>query len=100
MGNISYSGNRAIQEETGHSGTVTAGGASQQLMAANASRMGWSFQNQSTENLFVRVNAAATADQNSLLIAPGAYYEAPNRTVLQINVIGATTGDAFYAREW
>lgn len=80
--------------------TITTGGASQQLFAANANRKGWYIQNQSDDDLYVRRTSAATADQSSLRIPPGALYEAPVVTGEALNIIGATTDQAFHAREW
>lgn len=84
-------------------GTITAGGTSQVLMAANATRRGWSFQNQSSGNCGIKVGgAAATLDQNSLRIAPGQLYESPAHHVstAAIAVTCAATGATFYATEF
>lgn len=85
-----------------HSGTITAGGTSQQLMAANANRRGFFVQNLSAEDLFIMDGAAAMAGQPSLKIPPDGLYETPaNGTpTTAINIIGATTGSAFSAREF
>ena len=94
-----------IGEATSRSGTITAGGTAQDLMAANSTRHGWEIQNQSTGNLYVRSKGAAgttvaTADQNAILIPPGGYYAPPHVTQNAISIIGPVTGQAFYAREW
>jgi hypothetical protein len=87
---------------TNRSGTIATGGQSQQLMAANPARRGWAIQNQSSGDLYVSGTGAATLDQNSMKLIPGAYYESPNSISSQVahNIIGATTGQAFWAREW
>lgn len=79
--------------------TITTGGAAQTLFAANTARRGIVFQNQSAGDLYI--GNPATQNQGSLKIPSGGYYETPpnfSGTAL-IQVIGATTGQAFYARE-
>lgn len=91
---------RTTLEATNRSGSVTTGGTSQVLMAANASRQSFSVQNTGSYPLYVKVNAAAVADNTSLLIPAGGYFESPNRTVLAVNIIGPITGQTFFAQEW
>ena len=71
-------------------------------MAANPSRRGWFIQNQSTGDLYVGIVDAATLDNNALKIPAGASYESPitMAPVDVLNIIGAATGPAFFAREW
>jgi hypothetical protein len=92
----------ASTTETSRSGTIAVGGAAQPLMAANTSRHGYALQNQSTANLYVNCLATATQDNNSLLITPGQLYETPsNHTPTgACSIIGPTTGQTFYAREF
>jgi hypothetical protein len=87
---------------TDKSGTVTSGGAAQTLAAANASRRGFWIQNQSTGDLWISSVGTAAATQPSLKIAPGYLYECPAHgvPVTAISIYGATTGQAFAAREW
>lgn len=88
---------------TSRSGTITAGGTAQTLMAANASRQGFSVQNLSTENLYINeLGSAAVNTQPSILVPPNALYEPPLGcvSVAAISILGATTGSAFTAREW
>lgn len=88
---------------TNRSGTIAAGGTAQTLMASRTTRNGYYVQNQSSGNLWINdKGSAATADQNSLLIAPGAMYESPSndRPVSAISIIGATLGQAFNAGEY
>ncbi len=98
---LPVTGARSAATERG--GTVTSGGASQAVAAANAARTGFWFQNLSSGDLWLRFSAsAAAATQPSLRIPAGAYYEMPATgiQVTAINVFGATTGQAFAAAEW
>lgn len=96
----------ALQADgTSRSGTIGTGGQAQVLMAANVDRRGWSIQNQSTQDLYLRSRGEsgtvnATQDHNSIKIPPGAYYEPPVVDTRALSIIGPTTGQAFYAREW
>ena len=87
---------------TSRSGTIAAGGTAQVLMPANATRRGFSIQNQSTAALYFNAVANATADNNSLVLQPGDYFESSVHHVGTgaVSIIGATTGQAFYAREF
>lgn len=87
---------------TDRSGTVTSGGVAQTLMAANTSRKGFFIQNQSTYDLWISSLGTAAATQPSLWLPAGAYYEPPDIGVptAAISIFGATTGQAFAAREW
>lgn len=96
-------GSQSNTPPASRSGTIVSGGVSQQLMAANSGRSGWSVQNLSLYDLWVNdVGGAAAAAQPSLRIPSGALYESPKggSAVGQINIIGATTGQAFAAREY
>lgn len=87
---------------TDKSGTITSGGAAQTLMASNASRRGFMIQNQSTGDLWISSLGTAAATQPSLWLPAGTYYEPPSGGVptAAISIFGATTGQAFAAREW
>lgn len=88
---------------TDRSGTITTGGAAQQAMAANASRLGFSIQNLSTTaDLWINSLGTAAGAQPSIKLAPGAYFETPAGygAVGALSVFSATTGVAFSAREW
>jgi hypothetical protein len=87
---------------TDKSGTVTSGGTAQTLMAANVYRVGFWVQNQSTGDLYISDLGTAAASQPSLKLSPGDYYEAPMNGIPRtaISIYGATTGQAFAAREW
>jgi len=85
------------------SGSITSGGAAQALMAANANRKGWQLQNNSSGDIwFNEVGDTAVASQPSFKLAPGDSYESPvgATSTAAISIIGATTGQAFTAREW
>lgn len=84
------------------SGTIATGGTAQQLMAANANRRGFVLQNQSSGDLYINGLATATADNNSLKIGAGGYYETPVHHVGTgaISIIGATAGAAYFCREF
>ena len=82
------------------SGTVTTGGTAQQVSAANASRKGFSFQNNSDTDMWLSELATAVASQPSIKIAAGAYYEFPYAFPGALSLICATTGKTFTAREW
>lgn len=88
--------------KTDRSGTVTSGGTQQTLMALNASRRGFEVQNQSTGDLWISELGNAAATQPSIWLPPGAYYVPPDAGVptAAISIFGATTGQAFAAREW
>jgi hypothetical protein len=87
---------------TDRGSTITAGGTAQQLMAANSARRGFVIQNQSLDDLYVNSLGVAAANQTSLRIAPGQLYETPVHHVGTgaISIFGATTGQAFYGREF
>lgn len=87
---------------TDRSGTVTLGGTAQQIMAANATRTYFFFENPSDTAMWINFGATAVATQPSILIAPGASYEnpshfCPNGTV---SMICATTSKVFTAKEF
>lgn len=83
------------------SGTITTGGASQSLAASNTSRKGFDIQNQSSGPLYVNELGTATLNQNSLKIDAGQFWEWPGKVPTSaLTIIGATTGQAFFAREW
>lgn len=87
---------------TDRSGTITSGGAAQQLAASNASRTGYFIQNVSAGDLWFSTLATAVANQPSIRLMSGQSITvtSPDVTSGAISVIGATTGQAFAAREW
>lgn len=82
--------------------TITAGGTAQTALAANTARTGYEIQNQSTGTLWFSDVATAVAGEPSFEIAPGATYWTPDtyRPKGAVSIIGATTGQAFAARQW
>jgi hypothetical protein len=84
------------------SGTITTGGTAQVLAAANSSRRGFSLLNLSSGDIWINELGTAAASQPSIKIVSGAYFETPAGygSVGVISVFGATTGQAFSAREW
>ena len=83
-------------------GTITTASTAQTFMAANATRRAWSLQNQSTGDLYVNCSSTATLDYHSLKVPAGALYESSTTHVGTgaCSIIGATTGQAFYARQF
>lgn len=83
------------------SGTITTGGTAQVLMPAWSARKGCTVQNQSTGDLWVSEIGTAAATQPSIRVPAGAQYicmsPAPGTA---LSIIGATTAQAFAAREW
>jgi hypothetical protein len=108
VGNAAVSSNNRVPVDTreqltpvNRSSTITAGGTAKVLAAANTSRKGFEIQNQSAGPLYVNELGTATLDQNSLKIEAGAFWEWPGKIPTSaLSIIGATTGQAFYAREW
>jgi hypothetical protein len=85
------------------SGTITAANTSQGILAANAARVGFWIQNNSTGDLWINeLGAAAATAQPSFKLPAGALYETPSfvRPTASVQIIGATAGQAFTAREW
>jgi len=99
-GGIAIKGNPVTY--TNRSSTITSGGVAQTLMAANASRNGFLIQNVSSGDLWISSLGTAAASQPSIQLPPMAYYEPPLNgvPVAAISIYGATTGQAFSAREW
>lgn len=86
------------------SGTVTAGGAGQVLVAANTARKYLRVSNPSTatESLFVndKGGAASTSDGKSLQIQPGVIFTWEGAAPCgAISITAATTGHVFEAAE-
>ncbi len=83
------------------SSTITSGGNAQTLAAANAARTCFEFQNQSTGDLWISDVGTAAAAQPSKWFPAGAYYSWPPTMVpvQALSIFGATTGQAFMARE-
>lgn len=87
---------------TDRSGTITTGGTSQQLAASNAVRIYLFVENVSAENLWINFGAgAAVANQPSIKIVPNGSFVMESTFVCTqaVQIIGATTGSAFTAKE-
>lgn len=84
------------------SGTIASGGVAQQLSAANLNRRGFWLMNMSAGSLWLSDVGTASAASPSLEIKPGVLYEFPYGGVpaSALSIYGATTGQAFAAREW
>ena len=84
------------------SGTITLGGTAQAMAAINLSRGGLWVQNVSTGDIWISEIGTAVIGQPSIKIAAGNMYENPMTGCpgSAISIIGATTGQAFSAREW
>lgn len=86
---------------TDRSGTITLGGTSQQLMAANAARRYLFVQNVSAGDLWVNFGVAAAQAQPSVKIATNGTFIMDGSFVSTeaVNIVGATTAQAFTAKE-
>lgn len=85
------------------SGTIAVGGTAQTLAAANTSRRGLLFQNQSASPLWLNTKGGtASATQTSLSIPAYGYWESPVSGIgtSAVSVFGATTSQAFTCEEW
>lgn len=87
---------------TDKSGTITSGGDSQLLAAANPQRKYFFFFNTSDITLYVNIfGNAATAASPSIAVAPGwvLCYDGTFCPIAALYVYGATTGKTFTASE-
>jgi hypothetical protein len=83
------------------SGTITTGGAAQVVLPAFPGRHGCMIQNQSAGSLWVSETATAVAAPPSILIPAGQQFLCMSPASGQAySIIGATTAQAFAAREW
>ncbi len=83
------------------SGTITAGGTAQVVLPAFPGRHGCMIQNQSLGSLWVSETATAVAGPPSILIPVNQQFLCMNPASGQAySIIGATTAQAFAAREW
>lgn len=87
---------------TDGSGSITTGGTSQTVFAANSSRTWFLIQNISSAVMYINFGAAAVADSNSIKLNTGAFYENPSHFCPSgtITIIGATTGQKFIAKQF
>lgn len=86
---------------TDKSGTITTGGTAQAAIALNANRRGFYIQNLSAGVLWISDTTTAVAASPSIKIPVDGLYESMpgNCPTAAISIIGATTGQAFAARE-
>jgi hypothetical protein len=86
---------------TDRSGTITTGGTSQQVMAANTNRKYLLIQNESTGDLWINFGVAAVIAQPSIRLGQWDAFvmEEGFISTQALNVIGATTAQAFTAKE-
>lgn len=87
---------------TDRSGSIATGGTSQQVAAANVSRLSFSLENVSSGDLWVNFGVAAVEDQPSIKVSSGLSleYGAPGFVPTDaVNVRGATTGQKFSSKE-
>lgn len=94
---------------TDRSGTITTGGTAQQLAAANASRRYLLIQNLSTGVLWVNTTGTAAVGQPSIALkACGVANDGTGGAIVfegsyippgAVSILGASTGQAFAARE-
>jgi hypothetical protein len=83
------------------SGTITAGGTAQVVLPAFPGRHGCMIQNQSAGSLWVSETATAVAGPPSILIPVNQQFLCMSPASGQAySIIGATTAQAFAAREW
>lgn len=97
------SGTDSWSTPTDASSTITLGGTSQEVLAANSARTGILFQNISNTDMYLNTTGTATTGAGSYLIkADGGAYETPIgiKDSLAISVLCSTTGKAFTAKGW
>ena len=83
------------------SGTITAGGTAQVVLPLWMGRHGCMIQNQSAASLWVSETATAVAGPPSIVIPTGQQFLCMVPASGQAySIIGATTAQAFVAREW
>jgi len=83
------------------SGTITTGGTAQVVLPAFPGRHGCMIQNQSLGSLWVSETATAVAGPPSILIPVNQQFLCMSPASGQAySIIGATTAQAFAAREW
>ncbi len=102
-GSSGNAGSGTASTLTDRSGTITLGGTAQTLMAANTSRHGCILQNQSTGDMWLNeTGSTAVLLQPSVWLPAGSVYTCPigGASTAAFSLIGATTGQAFMAREW
>lgn len=90
------------ESQTDGGGTITAGGTSQTIFAANNNRRYFEFQNTSDTTMYIDFGQAATnSGTKSFTVLAGGFYVNPSNfcTHLSITVLCATTGKTFSTKE-
>ncbi len=91
----------STRTSTDKSGTVASGGSAQTAIAANASRKGWMLSNLSNDILYVRDDGSAASATTGVPLYPGqTINDGGQVSTSLISVLGATTGDAYSAKEY
>lgn len=92
------SGNGSL---TDGSGSITTANGSQLLFAANPARKYLFVQNNSAGSLWINYGSAATLSSPSVVLTAGQSYENPSSFVSSqaINIVGATAGQSFTAKQ-
>lgn len=83
-------------------GTITTGGTSQVIFAANESRRSFEFQNTSDTVMYLDFGQAATSTlTRSFTVAAGGFYVHPSNLcyTTSVTVLCATTGKTFVAKQ-
>lgn len=86
---------------TDRSGSIAAGGTSQEVAPAKANRAYFIFQNISDTAMWINFGAAATADNNSIYLAAqgSVLFNGSFIPSQSVNVLCVTTGKKFVAKE-
>jgi len=83
------------------SNKVFSGGVAQIAIPANPARIGWMISNLSTDVLYIRDDGQAATTLTAVPVSPGQTITDGGRcTQAAISVLGATTGDAYSAKEY
>ena len=99
---VAVASDQSAVTSTDKSGNIAAGGTAQTAIALNANRRAFWIQNLSAGDLWISDVGTATAASPSLKIVAGGLYESMpgNCPTSAISIIGATTSQAFSAREY
>lgn len=90
-----------LESSTDNSGTITATGVAQTVLASNSARSGYIIQNRGSNPMYVNEKGAATVGAGSFVIAPGDFFPPSNFPITTgaISIIG-TISEIFTVREW
>lgn len=91
----------AIAYTTEETQEIEEGGEAQNALEANSARTMLQFQNQSEEDLFVKVGGGEAADGDGLHFPPGAYknWEHNEMPAARVSVWGPTSGQEYFVAE-